>query len=260
MDEPRTVMTKAILIDDEPRGLTSLRKMLEQHCADVQVIAECTGADSGKDRIAELKPDLVFLDISMPGKNGFDMLSEMETIDFELIFVTAHNDYTLQAFRYSAVDYLMKPVDEDLLSEAVKRAIKRIHLNLSNKNISALMHNIQKLQSPSEMKLCVPSLKGFQVINLEDVIYCEAESSYTIFHLVNKQHIVASKSMVEYEALLDGTSFCRVHKSFLVNLIHIKEYHRGEGGTLILTNNMEVEVSRRKKDIFIARMKQLFKY
>ena len=253
-------MTKTILVDDEQRGLNSLRKMLEQHCPDIEIIGECMSADAAKEKILQFKPDLVFLDISMPGKSGFDLLNEIRDVAFELIFVTAHNDYMLQAFRYSAIDYLMKPVDEDLLVEAVRRAIKRINLNESTKNIPTLLYNLQKLQTPHEMKLCVASVKGFQVINLADVIYCEAESSYTIFHLVNKQQIVASKTMIEYELLLEGTTFCRIHKSFLVNLTHIKEYLRGEGGSVILTNNLQVEVSRRRKEIFLSRMKELFKY
>ena len=253
-------MIKTILVDDEQRGLTSLRKMLEQNCPEVEIVAECMNADTAKEKILQLKPDLIFLDISMPGKNGFDLLNEIEEILFELIFVTAHNDYILQAFRYSAVDYLVKPVDEDLLSEAVRRASKRISLNERTKNVNTLLYNLQKVQSPHEMKLCVPSVKGFQVINLAEVIYCEAESSYTIFHLVNKQQVVASKTMIEYEMLLEGTTFCRIHKSFLVNLIHIKEYLRGEGGSVILTNNLQVEVSRRRKEMFLLKMKELFKY
>jgi two-component system, LytTR family, response regulator len=253
-------MIKAILVDDEPRGLASLKKMLEQDCPDIEIAAECLDANSAKEKIKEYRPDLVFLDISMPGKNAFDLLNELEDIRFEIIFVTAHNDYIRQAFKYSAVDYLTKPVDEDILTDAVKRATKRIHLNETNRNIDTLLFNLQKIQAPHDMKLCVPSLKGFQVINLSDVIYCEAESSYTIFHLTNKQHIVASKTMIEYEILLQNSTFCRIHKSFLVNLIHIKEYLRGEGGSVVLTNNMHIEVSRRKKEIFMSRMKELFRY
>ena len=253
-------MISAILVDDEVRGLNSLRKMLEQSCPGINILAECMNAEMAKEKILELRPSIVFLDISMPGKNGFELLNELHDKAFELIFVTAHNDYTLQAFRYSAVDYLVKPVDEDLLIDAVKRATNRIQQNETSKNLNTLLHNLQKQQTPHEMKLCVPSVKGFQVINLADVIYCEAENNYTIFHLVSKQQIVASKTMVEYELLLEGTTFCRIHKSFLVNLVHIKEYLRGEGGCVVLTNNHQVEVSRRKKDLFLARMKELFRY
>ena len=253
-------MMRTILVDDEQRGINSLRKMLEQHAADVEIVAECLDANSAKEKFFQCTPDLVFLDISMPGKSAFDLLNEMEVINFEIIFVTAHNDYIMQAFKYSAVDYLMKPVDEDLLSDAIRRASRRINQNDTSRNVNTLIYNLQKLQTPHEMKLCIPSLKGFQVINLADVIYCEAVSSYTIFHLVDNHQIMASRSMIEYELLLDNSTFCRIHKSFLVNLVHIKEYQKGEGGTVILTNNKEVEVSRRKKEIFISRMKELYKF
>jgi two-component system, LytTR family, response regulator len=253
-------MIKTILTDDEPRGLNSLKKMLEQHCPEVKVIAECNNADSAIEKIHLLEPQLLFLDISMPGKTGFDLLNELETTGFEIIFVTAHNEYSLQAFKYSAIDYLIKPIDEDLLVEAVKRAEKKINTRHTTHNIETFLYNIQKLQTPHEMKLCIPSLKGFQVVDLADVIFCEAQTSYTNFHLTNGKQLVASKAISEYEILLHNTSFYRIHKSYLVNLNHIKEYQRGEGGTVLLSNNMEVEVSRRKKEFFIARMKEMYRY
>ncbi len=253
-------MIKTILVDDEPRGLNSLKKMLEHNCPQVKVMAECQDAASAIEKINLMEPQLLFLDISMPGKNGFDLLNEIEHINFEIIFVTAHNDYTLQAFRYSAVDYLMKPVDEDLLADAVKRAAKRIASETASRNIDTFLYNLNKVQEPHEMKLCIPDLKGFQVVKLSDIVYCEAESSYTIFHLTNGQSFTASRTIVEYELLLQESGFCRIHKSFLVNLIHVKEYHKGEGGMVVLTNKSEVEVSRRKKELFMTRMKEYYKY
>ena len=151
-------------------------------------------------------------------------------------------------------------MDEDLLTEAVKKAEKRISGVSLSKNVETLIYNVQKKHSPFEMKLCIPSLKGFQVVELENIIYCEAESSYTIFHLINSQKITASKSIIEYEMLLQDSGFLRVHKSFMINMNHIKEYQRGEGGTVVLSNNLEVEVSRRKKEAFITKMKELYKF
>jgi len=253
-------MIKTILVDDEPRGINSLKHMLEMNCPEIKVIDECSSADEAREKIELLKPDLVFLDIVMPGKTSLHMLNELTGIDFEIIFVTAHNEFTIQAFKFSAVDYLLKPVDEDLLTEAVKKATKRIAGVSLSKNVETLIYNVQRKHSPYEMKLCIPSLKGFQVVEIENIIYCEAESSYTVFHLINNQKITASKSIIEYEILLQDSGFVRVHKSFLVNMHHVKEYQRGEGGTVILSNNMEVEVSRRKKDLFIAKMKELYKF
>jgi two-component system, LytTR family, response regulator len=253
-------MIRAILVDDELRGLSALKKLLELNCPEVKVVQECQDATSAIENILVLEPELVFLDIAMPERNGFDLLNELSPVRFEIIFVTAHNEYTIQAFKYSAVDYLLKPVDEDLMIEAVKRAGQRIAAKATTHQVETLLYNLHKVRTPAEMKLCIPEMKGFQVVQLADVIYCESESSYTIFHLVNGRALTASKSIIEYELLLEHSGFCRIHKSFLVNLHHIKEYIRGEGGSVLLTNNLTIEVSRRKKEIFISRMKEMFKY
>lgn len=253
-------MIKTMLIDDEPRGINALRRLLEMYCPDIRIIGECTDTRSAIEQIQLLEPELVFLDIAMPDKNGFDLLNELSPTHFEIIFVTAHNNYTIQAFKYSAVDYLLKPVEEDLLIEAVRRAAVRIAEKTSASQVETFLYNLRKLNAPTEMKLCIPDMKGFRVVQIADIIYCESESSYTIFHLRDRQMITASKSIMEYELLLEHSGFCRIHKSFLVNLQHIREYQRGEGGSVVLSNDKTVEVSRRKKEIFIAKMKEHFKY
>lgn len=253
-------MIKTMLVDDEPRGLSALRRLLELYCPDVKIVGECQDTRSALETIPALEPELVFLDIAMPDKNGFDLLNELSPVRFEIIFVTAHNEYTVRAFKYSAVDYLLKPVEEDLLIEAVRRAGQRINDKASTHQVETFLYNLHNVQNPAEMKLCIPDMKGFRVLQLSDVVYCESESSYTIFHLLNGQRITASKSIMEYELLLEHSGFCRVHKSFLVNLHHIKEYIRGEGGSVVLTNDRAIEVSRRKKEVFMTRMKELFKY
>ena len=250
---------KAILVDDEPDGIRTLKKMLESHCPNVEVAATCSNAASAKQELERIRPDVVFLDIQMPGKSGLDLLTEMPEKEFEVIFVTAHNEYMLQALQYSAADYLLKPVDEDRLIEAVQRVETRIQAE-KKEWTETLMHNLSKAGSPSEMRLCLPTLKGFLVVKLDDIIYCEAERSYTIFHLDGKKTVTVSKSLIEYDNLLQETQFFRIHKSFLVNLNHIKEYQRGEGGLVIMTDNAEIEVSRRKKEFFLTRMKELYKY
>jgi two-component system, LytTR family, response regulator len=250
---------KTILVDDEPRGISALQRLLEYNCPELEVVACCNSADEAAEKIEQIQPELVFLDIAMPKKNAFDLLQGLTHINFEIIFVTAHNDYMAQAFRYSAVDYLLKPVEHNLLTESVKRAIKRIGQKAGN-NLATLLHNIQHANRPDKMKLCIPSLKGFQVINLSEIIYCEASSNYTNFHFINRPLICASRPIHEYEALLTDSNFIRLHKSFLVNLEHVKEYIRGEGGSVILSNGDEVEVSRRKKDLLMTRMKEFYKF
>jgi two-component SAPR family response regulator len=160
---------RAILIDDEPRGLTSLQKLLELNCPEVNVLQCCSGADEAKNAIADLHPDLVFLDIAMPGKNGFELLQELPAIDFEIIFVTAHDNFTSQALHLSAVDYLLKPVDDDLLVEAVKRAARKIGDKSGKQQIDTFLHNMVQSGTAQKMKLCIPSMKGFQVVDIRDI-------------------------------------------------------------------------------------------
>ncbi|SDE23331.1 LytR/AlgR family response regulator transcription factor [Niabella drilacis] len=250
----------ALLVDDEPRGLSSLQKLLQLNCPEVNILACCQDIEDAAEKIEHLRPQLVFLDIAMPGRNGFDLLRSLDRISFEIIFVTAHNSYMMQAFRFSAVDYLLKPVEDELLAEAVQRAAKRIADKSEGMQLNTFLHNLQQNGAVKKMKLCVPSLRGVKVIEIPDIIYCEASSNYTNFYLANGSTLCASKPIFEYEMLLEDSSFVRVHKSFLVNLEHIKEYIRGEGGSVIMTNNHEVEISRRKKELFIKRMREYYKY
>src|SRR3954464_13547515 len=180
---------RAIIVDDEPEGIRALQKMLELNCAEVEIGATCSNVMDAQQKLEELRPDLVFLDIRMPGKSGLDMLAELSSINFEVIFVTAHNEYILQALQFSAVDYLMKPVDEDRLVEAVQRVKKRFNKEKASEQRETFLHNINKASSQLDMRLCLPTLKGFTVLKLEDIVYCEAERSYTIFRLVNNKTI-----------------------------------------------------------------------
>ena len=251
---------KTLLADDEPRGLSSLKKLLEFNCPEVEIIALCGSAEEALDRIRQLKPELVFLDIAMPEKNGFELLHEISPVPFEIIFVTAHNDFMLQAFRFSAVDYLLKPVENNLLADAVSRAARRIEERTSGSNLETLLHNIRQADGGQKMKICITSLKGFQVVELSDILYCEASSNYTNFHFTGRSLICASKPIHEYEELLADCNFIRIHKSYVINLEHVREYIRGEGGTVVLSNGRQLEVSRRKKEAFINRMKEFYKY
>jgi two-component system LytT family response regulator len=251
---------KAILVDDEPDGIRTLQKMLALHCPHVKIEAACTNAAIAKQQLEEIKPDVVFLDIQMPGKSGLEMLTELSVKNFEVIFVTAHNEYMLQALQYSAADYLLKPVDEDRLIEAVNRVEKRLEAGKKEERTETLLHNLSKSGNPAEMRLCLPTLKGFIILKLDDIVYCEAERSYTAFHLEGNKTVTVSKPLLDYENLLKDTSFLRIHKSFLINLHHVKEYQRGEGGMVIMSDNAEIEVSRRKKDQFLMKIKEVFKY
>ena len=179
---------QAIIVDDEQDGIRTLQKMLELHCPGVQVVATCSSAAAAKQKIIQFAPDLVFLDIQMPGKSGLELLTELDVKEFEVIFVTAHNEYMLQALQFSAADYLLKPVDEDRLIEAVQRVEKRLETGKREEHTRALMHNLGKAGNPSEMRLCLPTLKGFIILKLDEILYCEAERSYTIFIWMGNLH------------------------------------------------------------------------
>ena len=251
---------KTILVDDEPRGLKSLQKLLQVNCPEVEIIAMCSSAEEAEEKILEWQPQLVFLDIAMPGKTGFEMLRELKEINFEIIFVTAHNSFMIQAFHFSAVDYLLKPVDVKLLLEAVRRAAKRIEEKSGGQDVRTLLENLQSKGNVQKMKLSIPSLRGYIVVDIKNIMYCEASSNYTIFHFTAGNPIFASKPIHAYEELLKDCNFVRIHKSYVVNMEHVKEYIRGEGGMIILTNGQNIDVSRRKKDLLVTKMKEYFKF
>ncbi len=244
----------AILVDDEIKSLNTLVLLLKKNCAEIEVIGTCSDAVAAQKKINELKPDLLFLDISMPGKNGIELMQDLTGHIPEVIFVTAHDNYMLQAFKFSAVDYLLKPIDEPELIDAVNRAAARISKKNRMEGMEVLMHNLRPQLLAHEIKLCIPSQHGFEVILLQDVIYCEANSSYTRFYLPNNKQVVTSKTIKEYEYLLADNFFVRVHRSYLINLRHVKEYRRGEEGIITMTDGQEIKVAKRKKELFLMKM------
>jgi two-component system, LytTR family, response regulator len=249
-----------ILIDDELLLLNGLEIMLKQNCPQVHVIAKCANANDAIIKIREMKPQLLLLDINMPGKSGLELLQEIDTSNILIIFITAHNNYAIDAFKYSAIDYLLKPIDEQELQIAVEKAIKKSSELHWKEGMDTLMHNLKSTTSLQEMKICIPSLNGFQVIELKDIIVCNAQGAYTSFELVGNKKILSSKPLLVYEQLLEANSFVRIHKSSLINIHHLKQYIKGEGGTVILSNNMEIEVSRRKKEHFLEVIKGTYKF
>ncbi|HQW03550.1 MAG TPA: LytTR family DNA-binding domain-containing protein [Saprospiraceae bacterium] len=253
-------LIKTVLVDDEPRGLKVLELLTSAYADRLDVVAACTDPQEAIIRINDLTPELLIMDIQMPTMTAFDILASLQIKQLEIIFVTAHNQYALRAFQYSAVDYLLKPIDEDQFHKAITKAIERIGQKNVHQNYEALLYNIQQLKHANDMKICIPDAKGFRVIRVSDIVYCEAESCYTIFHLENKTSLMSSRTLAEYDGLLDPDVFFRIHRSYIVNLQHIKEYHKGEGGQVIMDNQKALEISRRKKEEFFSRMKGMYKY
>jgi two-component system LytT family response regulator len=240
-------MLRAILIDDEILSLESLEMELQSHCPDVEIIEICKGAKAGKEAIVQHHPDLVFLDLEMPGQNGFELLEEVKYIPFDVIFTTAYDEYAIRAIKVSAMDYLLKPIDIDELKQAVKKISEKTYDGLSRQKLDVLLTNIQGSHGVFE-KLAVPTLSGLSFINLSDIVYCEADGNYTTVFTANGDKYVLSKTLKETEGLMSNPVFFRTHQSYLVNLNCIQEYIKGPGGQLVMQDGSIIQVARARKE------------
>jgi two-component system, LytTR family, response regulator len=247
-------MINAIIVDDEADGRESLQLAIEKYCPDVNIIGAYATPEQGIKFIRQLNPSLVFLDVQMPQMSGFDILQQLSPVTFKVIFVSAHDRYAIKAIKFSALDYLLKPVDVDDLIHAVKK-VREAHPNNSYQYQSVL-NNIQ-VKSGKIEKIAIPSLTGIDFFQTDDIIYCRADGSYTTLFLKNKTECVVSKNLKDFENLLTESGFCRVHHSFLINLRHVRKYIKGEGGYVLLTDGHQVDISRRKKDEFLALLDRL---
>ncbi|GAB3690972.1 LytTR family DNA-binding domain-containing protein [Spirosoma flavus] len=256
---------RAAVIDDEANARQALISLLRILCPDVVVCGEAKNVDTGIELIRKEKPNLVFLDIQMPGKTGFDLLSSFDTIAFGVVFTTAYQEYAVKAFRFSAIDYLLKPIDPDELQAAVEK-FKIQHDSVNPQQLKILQEHIQNPQ-PSGLKkrtrndnqrIALPTAEGIHFVQMTDIIQCESLGSYTKFHLVGSKPIVVSRLLKEYEEILDNYYFFRVHQSNIVNLEHIKRYVKGDGGQVWLSDNTEVEVSRRRKEEFLELLSDFY--
>jgi len=245
-------MLRSVIIDDEPKNVRILRNMLEEFCPQVTVMAEAGNANQGVEVILEAKPELVFLDIEMPYGSAFDMLDKLYPVTFEIIFVTAFNSYMLKAFKYSALDYLLKPVNIEELKAAVNKAAEKINFKKFNKQLFNLLENLKKAQSTLP-KLAIPSQSGLEFVQVDEIIRCEAEGGYTFFHTKAREKIVSVRNIKEYEELLPEALFFRIHNSHLINLNFIKKYHKGRGGFVEMEDGFMIEVATRRKDEFLAK-------
>ncbi len=238
----------AILIDDEKHNVDNLRAMLQTYCPQVTVCATASDAETGKALVYRHRPDLLFLDIQMPGQTGFDLLRSLPYRDFELIIVTAYDQYAIQAMRFAAVDYLLKPVDIDELQVAVDRAAKQYKLKVRNQQLDNLMEVLRLQQANEEPRIALPAARETRLVNVTDIVHCESANNYTTFFLRTQERILVCKPIYEYEELLKPHGFLRCHQSHLVNKKWIKSWRKDVGDFLILTDGAEVPVSRGKKE------------
>ncbi|MFT3750675.1 MAG: LytTR family DNA-binding domain-containing protein [Agriterribacter sp.] len=240
-------MIRAIIVDDEKHCSDNLQWQLRQYCPEVEVACVCKSPEQGLNEIGKLQPQLVFLDVEMPGMNGFEMLEQLTDINFDIIFTTAFNQYAIRAIKFGALDYLVKPVDKDELCMAIDKIVKRTN-SKSLKQLTALLTHIRKSNDLSFQKIALPTMHGYELVPLNNIMYCESKSNYTNIHLNSGPQILISRTLKDIEELLNMPPFFRIHNSFLVNLQYAVRYIKGEGGFLILNNDITVPVSRNKKE------------
>ena len=245
-------MLTAVIVDDELKSRESLQIFLQDFCEGVEVVALCQNVAEGLEAIETHSPDVVFLDIQMQRETGFDLLAKLKKINFELIFTTAHSGYAIKAFKFSAIDYLLKPIDLEELKAALEKVRKKVNHNISER-LEQLIQNL-KPSSAQKYKMALPTNDGLVFVKLEDIIYCEADSNYTHIHMANGTHYLVSRTLKEYDSMLSEQDFFRIHNSFLINMNQIKSYVRGEGGYVVMTNEKSLDVSKRKKEAFLSRL------
>ena len=245
-------MINALIIDDEQNNIENLKTLVEKNCTAVHIVATALNADSGKEIIYHHKPDLVFLDIQMPGKSGFDLLQSLNSIAFEIIFVTAYDQYALQAIRFSAVDYLLKPINLVELTSAVDKAAKKIIDKKQNEQLQNLLSFLQNQYNKETHRIALPTLKETRFVLTDIIVRCESTNNYTTFYLSNKEKLVVSKPIYEYEELLSSYGFIRCHQSHLINKNFIRSWVKKDNGYLLLEDGSQIPVSKNKKEVVKA--------
>jgi two-component system, LytTR family, response regulator len=239
---------KAILIDDEKSSTVALKWLLETYCPDVNVVAVCDSGETGIAAIREHKPDVVFLDIEMPKMNGFEVLENLGDINFEVVFTTAYDQFAVKAFRYSALNYLLKPVDPDDLVTTIGK-LKEKKSAPSKEQMDLLFKSLLQREQPVE-RVALSTNDGLIFVQTKDITYCRAESNYTYVVMADGRNILVAKTLKEIDATLSGKDFIRVHNSFLVNINHISKFVRGDGGFIVMPDGTQITISRSKRDEF----------
>ncbi|MEM7368155.1 MAG: LytTR family DNA-binding domain-containing protein [Bacteroidota bacterium] len=239
---------RAIIIDDEEHSIETLRWKLEQYCPEVEVIAVYSNPIEGVEFLKKTTFDLLFLDIEMPFLNGFDVLEELGEISFDVIFTTAYDDFGIKAIKYSALDYLLKPIQNQELRKAVDRHLKKSKHQLPPRQLEVLIENVKQEDQGKMSRIALPTQESIEFVEPDEIVVCASDSNYTIVYLLDGRKKVLSKTLKEFEEMLSPYNFFRTHQSHLVNLNFVKEYIRSDGGYLVLKNKMTIPVARSRKD------------
>lgn len=244
-------LLRILIVDDEKHVREAVSGIVNTFCEDVEIVGEATSAGAAIEAINKQKPDLVLLDIDLKDGTGFDVVAHFQPIPFKVIFITTYQEYALQAFRFSAIDYILKPAEPDLLAEAIEKARVLIGHEQTDHKLSTLLHNLQQGSGQSK-KIVLNTQDTMHVVNVSDIVRLEADRNYTRFFLLNQKPILVSRSLIDYEDMLRSFSFFRSHNSHLVNLSYVDRYEKKDGGRLIMKDGSEALVSVRRKDELIA--------
>jgi two-component system, LytTR family, response regulator len=248
---------KAVIVEDEQKNIDILRNILEKYCEGVELAGSATSLEDAVPMIKEIEPDVLFLDIEMPPHKGFELLEMLPSIDFEVIFITAYQEYALQAIKFAALDYLLKPLKVSEVKTALDKVRKNKKGTTNNNELTTILKDYLKVKDSNFSKIVIPVNDGYNIIDLKDIIYCEALDSYTKIQLIGNVHHVISKSLKEYEEMLEDKGFYRVHKSFLINVNHITKIIKGLGAAVIMSDHKNIPISNRKKNDFFIHLKDI---
>jgi len=239
-----------LIVEDEPGNVRMLKKLLETYCPQINVLGEAGSVDTAFELIKTTKPELVFLDIEMPGGNAFTLLDKLKPLNFEVIFVSAYDNYTLKAIKYSALDYILKPVNIEELINAVNKVSEKINSLQFQQRIESLMSNLNTSKK-SLQSLAVPANFGYEFIVVNNIIRCESSGKYTYFYVNDGRKIISVKNLKEYEDLLSPDIFFRIHHSHLININFIKRYHKGNG-IIEMEDGIKIPIASRRKKEFLS--------
>ncbi len=237
---------RVVIIDDEPGARDNLARLLKNNFPDLDLVGQADGVAKGKELVEALRPDLAFLDVQMQDGTGFDLLKMLDLSKMHVIFVSAYDHFAITAIKFSAVDYLLKPVEPEDMKLAIEKIKKTKSDSELKQKIDLLLTNINRID-----KIALPSLSGIEFVKLADIIRCESDNNYTNFYLFGGEKIVVSKTLKEFEEMLETKGFFRTHKSHIINMNYLKKYIKGEGGSVIMEDGSEVLVSRRRKEDFM---------
>jgi len=246
---------RTIIIDDEPPCVEALYLDLDRYCPEIEVVEQCIGSKQGLKAIKQHNPDLVFLDIEMPWMNGFELIEMIDDVNFDIVFTTAYDQFAVRAFKISAVDYLLKPIDKEDLIHSVQKILKKQSKGFDEEHLKLLLQNVNN--NNNDARIAFSTKEGLTFINVKDILYCEADGNYTTIFVKNRKSLLLSKPIKEVQNLLQDMNFCRIHNSYLINLAEINRYVRGDGGYVIMSDDKNLSVSRTRKEDLLSKIQSL---